>query len=313
MVEIRHRTATVDGQRGLLPRGRARRRPRARAAARLPDQLVHVPRSDPALADRYHVIAPDHLGFGPPTPRRVDEFDYTFDALTDLTAGPARPARASTGTPSTSRTTAPRSAGGSRCDPGRDHRDHHPERQRLRRRVRRDLLGRRVWAYAATQTPTPRPPCAGALTLDATRWQYLNGVADESLVSPDTWTHDYALLDRPGNDEIQLQLFRDYPTNVALYPALQEYFRTSQVPLLAPSGAQATRSSGPTAPAPSAGPAGRRDPPARLRPLRPGEPPGRHRRSTSAASSAEPCTEHDPPAGLLAPPGQWPASSIWRA
>lgn len=65
----------------------------------------------------------------------------------------------------------------------------------------------------------------------------MNGVADPSLVSPDSWTIDQALLDRPGNDAIQLALFRNYPTNVALYPQLQQYFRDSQVPLLAVWGA----------------------------------------------------------------------------
>jgi hypothetical protein len=70
-----------------------------------------------------------------------------------------------------------------------------------------------------------------------TRRQCENGVPDPSLISPDTWTHDQVLLDRPGNDEIQLRLFRDYSTNVDLYPAFQEYFRTSQVPLPAVWGA----------------------------------------------------------------------------
>lgn len=65
----------------------------------------------------------------------------------------------------------------------------------------------------------------------------MNGVADPSLVSPDNWVHDQALLDRPGNDEIQLKLFRDYPTNVDLYPQVHQYFRDSQVPLLAVWGA----------------------------------------------------------------------------
>ena len=69
------------------------------------------------------------------------------------------------------------------------------------------------------------------------RWQYVTGVPDPSLVSPDTWTHDLALLDRPGNDRIQLRLFRDYLTNIALYPRVHRYFRDSQVPLLAVWGA----------------------------------------------------------------------------
>ena len=87
------------------------------------------------------------------------------------------------------------------------------------------------------------------LTLDATRWQYLTGVADETLVNPESWHHDYALISRPGNDLVQLKLFRDYATNAPLYPRVHEYFRTSRVPLLAvwgrgdeifgPAGAQA--------------------------------------------------------------------------
>ena len=60
---------------------------------------------------------------------------------------------------------------------------------------------------------------------------------DPSLVSPDNWVHDQALLDRPGNDEIQLALFRDYPSNVDLYPQVHQFFRDSRVPLLAVWGA----------------------------------------------------------------------------
>jgi pimeloyl-ACP methyl ester carboxylesterase len=94
-----------------------------------------------------------------------------------------------------------------------------------------------LFAYAAAPGPDTEPAVRAALTLESVRWQYLNGVEDPSLVSPDNWIHDQALLDRPGNDEIQLTLFRDYPTNVELYPRLQEYFRASQVPLLAVWGA----------------------------------------------------------------------------
>src|SRR4029077_3083190 len=68
---------------------------------------------------------------------------------------------------------------------------------------------------------------------EASRWQYLRGVPDESLVSPDTWHHDYAQVSRPGNDLVQLQLFADYATNLPLYPKLHAYLRDSRVPLLA--------------------------------------------------------------------------------
>jgi pimeloyl-ACP methyl ester carboxylesterase len=71
------------------------------------------------------------------------------------------------------------------------------------------------------------------LTPEATNSQYLYGVQDETLVAPEAYTLDSALLARPGNDEIQLDLFLDYASNVALYPKFQEYFRTKLPPLLA--------------------------------------------------------------------------------
>jgi pimeloyl-ACP methyl ester carboxylesterase len=71
------------------------------------------------------------------------------------------------------------------------------------------------------------------LTPETTRWQYVHGVADAALVAPESYTLDSALLARPGNEEIQLDLFLDYASNVALYPRFQEYFRTRRPPLLA--------------------------------------------------------------------------------
>jgi pimeloyl-ACP methyl ester carboxylesterase len=86
-------------------------------------------------------------------------------------------------------------------------------------------------------TTAAAEPTAGtvrqALTLDAIRWQYLHGVPDESVVSPDTWHHDFDLVSRPGNDRIQLSLFADYASNLPLYQYLQAYLRDSRVPLLA--------------------------------------------------------------------------------
>jgi hypothetical protein len=71
------------------------------------------------------------------------------------------------------------------------------------------------------------------LTLERTRWQYTEGVTDPESVSPESYTLDWALLERPGNKEIQLDLFLDYASNVKLYPKIQEYFRKSKPPLLA--------------------------------------------------------------------------------
>ncbi|MGB3476440.1 MAG: alpha/beta hydrolase, partial [Mycobacterium sp.] len=90
-----------------------------------------------------------------------------------------------------------------------------------------------VWDYQREQTAVTEAAIRTALDVESIKWQYLTGVPDEALVSPDTWTLDAALLARPGNDEIQLKLFRDYATNSPMYPALHEYLRTSGVPVLA--------------------------------------------------------------------------------
>ena len=95
------------------------------------------------------------------------------------------------------------------------------------------------------------------LTLEGTRWQYTHGVSDPESIPPESYTLDAALLERPGNKEIQLDLFLDYASNVALYPKLQEYLRKSKPPLLAiwgkndpffiPAGAEAFRKDLPNA------------------------------------------------------------------
>ncbi len=71
-----------------------------------------------------------------------------------------------------------------------------------------------------------------SLKIDATKWQYTHGARDPTRISPDTWTIDQALLDRPGNKEIQLKLFLDYGSNPPLYPQWQAYFRKYQPPTL---------------------------------------------------------------------------------
>jgi pimeloyl-ACP methyl ester carboxylesterase len=95
------------------------------------------------------------------------------------------------------------------------------------------------------------------LTLEGTRWQYTHGVSDPNSVPPESYTLDMALMERPGNKDIQLDLFLDYASNVKLYPAFQDYFRKAKPPLLAiwgkndpffiPAGAEAFRQDVPSA------------------------------------------------------------------
>lgn len=108
-----------------------------------------------------------------------------------------------------------------------------------------------IQAYWREPSPANREALRSLLTLDTTRWQYAHGVADESVLQPEAWTLDHALLSRPGNEDIQLDLFRDYASNVALYPEFQAYLARHRPPLLAvwgrndpffvPAGAEAYR------------------------------------------------------------------------
>jgi pimeloyl-ACP methyl ester carboxylesterase len=111
--------------------------------------------------------------------------------------------------------------------------------------------------YWKEPTPDNREALRGFIGLEGTKWQYVHGVTDPVQVQPEAYWLDTVLLQRPGNAEIQLDLFLDYASNVKLYPAFQEYFRKSQPPLLAawgkndpffiPPGAEAFRKDIPSA------------------------------------------------------------------
>jgi pimeloyl-ACP methyl ester carboxylesterase len=185
----------------------------------------------PRLADRYRVIAPDHIGFGQSSAPSVDEFDYTFDALTDITLGLLDHLGVRRHALYIQDYGAPI---------GLKIASRHPERVTaiITQSGNAYTEGftpfwEPLFAYATNPGPDTEPAVRALLTLDATRWQYTHGVKDPSLISPDTWAHDQALLDRPGNAEVQLALFRDYRHNLDAYPAFQQYFRETGVPLLA--------------------------------------------------------------------------------
>lgn len=183
------------------------------------------------LADRFHLIAPDHIGFGHSSMPAVDEFDYSFDHLADVTdallehLGIDRFALyiQDYGAPIGLRIAA-----------------EHPERVTA-------LITQSGNAYREGFTPFWDVLFAHArdrsahesavrrlLDLEATRWQYTHGVPADRLdrVAPDTWISDQAGLDRPGNKEIQLQLFWDYQFNLDAYSDFQEYFRRHRPPAL---------------------------------------------------------------------------------
>lgn len=187
----------------------------------------------PALADRYHVIAPDYPGFGHSDRPPVGEFDYTFDSLAD------------------------------HVDALLDHlgltsyalyvQDYgapvgwrlalrHPERiaaivtQNGNAYVE-GFVGdamEPLFAYGRDRSAANADVLRGLVSPEGLKWQYTHGVSDPTVVDPDSWTNAHtAVADTDESVAIQLELFADYVTNVELYPRVHEYFRTSQVPLLA--------------------------------------------------------------------------------
>jgi pimeloyl-ACP methyl ester carboxylesterase len=201
----------------------------------------------PLLADRFHLIAPDLPGFGQTDMPKRSVFKYTFDNIADVidrfteVVGFDRFAiyvfdyGAPTGfrlaAMHPERITAIISQNGNAYEEGLSE-GWNPIR-----------------AYWQDSSQANREALRQFLTPETTRWQYVHGVTEESTVSPDGIALDNFYLARPGADEVQLDLFGDYKSNVALYPTFQQYFRTHQPPLLAvwgkndpfflPAGAQA--------------------------------------------------------------------------
>ncbi|CAM5667434.1 MULTISPECIES: alpha/beta hydrolase [Streptomyces] len=232
MATIHHRYATVHGQKLFYQEAGPPDAPVIVLLHGFPTSSFMFRNLIPLLADRYRVIAPDHLGFGLSDAPSVDDFDYTFEALTELTAGLldqlgvtryamyvqdyGAPIGWRLALANPAAVTAIISQNGNGYEAGFAEDFWKPVR-----------------AYWAEQNSETEKALRQALTLEVTRWQYLHGVGDESMVSPDTWYHDFALLSRPGNDLVQLRLFADYADNLPLYPKLHAYLRESQVPVLA--------------------------------------------------------------------------------
>jgi pimeloyl-ACP methyl ester carboxylesterase len=185
----------------------------------------------PALAERYHVVAPDLPGFGYSDAPDRAKFEYTFDHLAEVIERFAEALGLRRyaiyvfdyGAPVGFRLAL-----------------RHPERIAaiITQNGNAYLEGlsegwNPIQAYWQDPSLQNRTALRAFLAPETTRWQYTHGVPNPKRLSPDAWTLDAALLARPGNDEIQLDLFGDYQSNVALYPKFQEYFRTRKPPLLA--------------------------------------------------------------------------------
>lgn len=187
----------------------------------------------PALADEYHVIAPDYPGFGHSDMPDRKTFNYTFDSFAALVEKLLAKLNIKTfamyvfdyGAPvgfrlyqaNPDRVSAIISQNGNAYDEG--------------------IAGfwEPIKAYWKTHGEAEREAIRWLTSIKATKWQYENGVSQDRLplLSPDGWQHDQSFMDRAGNSDIQLDIFYDYRTNIPLYPQWQVLLREKQTPLLA--------------------------------------------------------------------------------
>ncbi|MDF2805304.1 MAG: putative hydrolase [Cellulosimicrobium sp.] len=228
---VHHRTATIDGRTVFYREAGDRSAPTLLLLHGFPTSSHMFRRLILDLADSFHLVAPDHLGFGYSDAPPVTDFDYSFDNLTATTEGLI------------------------------DHlgldrfalylQDYGaPIGQRLALRDPDRVTALVVQsgnAYVEGFTPfwdvlfahakdraTHEAEVRTLLSPASTRWQYTHGVPADRLdrLTPDTWNLDQSLLDRPGNDAVQLQLFWDYQFNLDVYPDFQAYLRAHRPPTL---------------------------------------------------------------------------------
>jgi pimeloyl-ACP methyl ester carboxylesterase len=184
----------------------------------------------PELADRYHVIAPDYPGYGQSDMPDRATFSYTFDRFGQLVDGLLNQLGVTRYAMYVMDYGAPV---GWRLALG------HPERITaliVQNGNAYEEGLKEFWnpikAYWSDHSQEHRKALYVLVAPETTKFQYTDGVSDLSRIAPDNWLQDQALLDRPGNAEIQMDLFYDYRTNLPLYPAVQAYFRKHQPPTL---------------------------------------------------------------------------------
>jgi pimeloyl-ACP methyl ester carboxylesterase len=232
---VHHRTAELDGVRIFYREAGPASAPTIVLLHGFPSSSHMFRDLIPKLQRRYHVIAPDYPGFGHSDAPERTKFPYTFAKFADVTDALLTRLNVDRyalyvmdyGAPVGYRLAL-----------------KHPERvtalvvqngnayeQGLKE------FWKPIKAYWASGSKTDREALRAGTTLAATREQYLDGVSDQARIDPSAWLHDQALLDRPGNVEIQLDLFYDYRTNVELYPRIQAFFRDRQPPTLITWGA----------------------------------------------------------------------------
>lgn len=207
----------------------------------------------PQLADQYHLVAPDYPGYGNSSMPAVDEFEYSFDNVANIVdqfidkvglktyslylMDYGAPIGFRIATKHPERVEGLIIQNGNAYVEGIDNNFWEPiqaywkDRKAVNKGLDNDWWKNVKKAYNNPDM-TNDEALRFLLTLGATKWQYTNGVRNVEDISPDTWGHVQPLLDREGNNEIQLQMFYSYGTNPPLYPEWQEYLREHQPPTL---------------------------------------------------------------------------------
>ena len=183
------------------------------------------------LSDRFHLVAPDYPGFGNSSMPSVEEYDYTFDGFAEVIDSFTEKLGLRKYSLYVMDYGAP---------VGYRLAVRHPERVESLIIQNGNAYNeglREFWdpieAYWKERSKENGDVLKNSLlTIEATKWQYTNGVRDPETIAPENWFHDQYLMDRPGNKDIQLQLFYDYGSNPPLYPEWQAYFREYQPPTL---------------------------------------------------------------------------------
>ncbi|MFA6954447.1 MAG: alpha/beta hydrolase [Thermoanaerobaculia bacterium] len=229
--QVLHRTVEIDGLNIFYREAGPKDAPTILLLHGFPTSSHMFRNLIPALADKYHVVAPDYPGYGNSSAPSAQEFDYTFDNLAKIVEKFTEKVGLKKysiylmdyGAPVGFRLAA-----------------RHPERVQTlivqNGNAYDEGIDNDFWvpikAYWKDHSQENGDGLRSLLTLAATKWQYTHGVRNVETISPDTWGHVQPLLDRLGNQEIQLALFYSYGSNPSLYPEWQAYFRKHQPPTL---------------------------------------------------------------------------------
>jgi len=229
--ETRHKTIEVDGLEIFYREAGPEDAPTILLLHGFPTSSHMFRNLMPALSDRFRLVAPDYPGFGNSSMPMVDEFDYTFDHFAEVIDSFVEKVGLKTYSLYVMDYGAP---------VGYRIAVRHPERVEsliVQNGNAYEEGLREFWdpikAYWKEKSKDNADVLRNnLLTIEATKWQYTNGVRNPETIAPDNWFHDQYLMDRPGNKDIQLQMFYDYGSNPPLYPEWQAYFRKYQPPTL---------------------------------------------------------------------------------